>query len=99
MCDARDRAVMRPSEGIMGLMNEGALLRKRLESFESFRKWRETEDPDRFVSPEAGLRWAGEMLDFMIGRGVALREPDGYEGIRIMHERLARLPKAPRRCL
>ena len=75
---------------------DGGLLRTRMAQWKAFEKWHETEDPARIVPPEVALRWADEMREFIRkyngGQPEALVSTDG---VRIMHERLAKLPPSP----
>ena len=68
------------------------LLNERLAQWDRHNQWVEKEDPARLVTPQNALRWADDVRDFIRKYNGTLPErPENSEGIRTMHERLARI--------
>ncbi|MEK7477515.1 MAG: hypothetical protein AAB152_17990 [Candidatus Coatesbacteria bacterium] len=76
-------------------MNVAEAWQTRLAQWKAFERWHRDDDPANRVSPQEALQWAGEMLEWHERRfgPPPAPVPEDYAGVRLMHERLALLPR------
>jgi hypothetical protein len=79
----------------MVMMNIAEAWQARLAQWRAFDRWHRDADPANHVTGQEALRWAGEIEEWHARRFGPSPAPTrgDYAGVRIMHDRLALLPR------